>query len=232
MARTALVLGLAAALAGACASQPTARRTAGQAAAPTYKVGQTGVALSAAARDPATLARVQREQGVGSRRTVAPTASRPAGSVRASQAHGAPTPVRRVVAEPPGRSSTSAAGPAPAFGSAQPPINLQTLTSTAAPSARTERSEAAPAADPALAAASLRTALYVLAALALLGVLALGLAALVARTRDHRQSREGAASVVRVTAANDWSPPVRPATARARVEPPPPRVTILSAAGR
>jgi hypothetical protein len=219
-------------LAGACASKPTARQSAAQPSATTYKVGATGAALSAAADRPATLARVQREQGVGSR-TGAPASSRPSVPTQAAQARAGQAVAARAAVRTPLQSSRLAAVPAGEFGSAQPPVNLETLTVADQPAGSAPREESPPAAaDPALAGASLRTALYVLAALALLGVLALGPTALTAQMRSRRRAREAMTASGDLAVANDWSPPSRPVTGRVGMDPPPPQVTILSAASR
>ena len=243
--RTALVLAAASTLTSACASKPTARRTAAAPAAATYKVGATGAALSAAADDPAVLARVQRERGVQAR-SAAPGAPRAAAQARSARAD-------RSAARP----RTGAAHAVPAFNPAQPgseqsasvqygaapsaagpvaaqtPVSLQSLTLAAEPAARAARAAGSEpsAGDLAVPAASLRTALYVLAGLALFGMLALGLAALLAQVRGRRRAREAMASAGGPAAANDWSPP-RPVSSGGRTDPPPPRVTILAAGSR
>lgn len=231
-----LALGLTACLAAACASKPPPRAAApaptATATATTYNVGATGVALSAAAADPRGLAQVQREQGVGVSRAPAVQARRGTGPERAAAAPARTSRAAAGQAAPaPSTQATAATAETPAF---QRVANLQSLTVPAGRAARAlvraPRSEAATAGDRTADAVhpGLRLALYILAGLALLGVIVSGGGWLMAGRRARKASARTPDALRAPAAANDVEPHGRPAVRRARLDPPPPRVTILA----
>lgn len=230
--RTALAVLATAGLLTACAGGP---RSGLRAAAPAYKVGSTGRALSAAAasRDPAVIRRAEARAAraaptsraaAGYHTRAASRAAPPAGAHSRRVATNSHSPSNTHPAAPTATApsvSAAVSAPAPSGASAAPESVAAQRVVLQGP--RAAAITPAPALATAPFAAAWSERLWLLAAFAVLALAAL--AAWVLRPRRHTEDLVPASRVAPV-AAND---PGEPARRPRRLDPPPPAVTILAA---